>query len=96
MAERESPLRKSLKHESGRLHVSGKARYVDDFPAPAELLYAKPIMATEAHAKILSIDLERARGLAGVHAILLAEDIPEDLAGAAQEPEAEHVGILRR
>ncbi|MEC9466793.1 MAG: molybdopterin cofactor-binding domain-containing protein, partial [Myxococcota bacterium] len=76
MAERESPLRKSLKHESGRLHVSGKARYVDDFPAPAELLYAKPIMATEAHAKILSIDLERARGLAGVHAILLAEDIP--------------------
>ena len=76
MADYESPLRKSLTHESGTLHVRGKARYVDDFPKPAELLYAKPVLSTEAHAKIVGIDIERARALEGVHCVLLAADIP--------------------
>ncbi|TXS95320.1 xanthine dehydrogenase molybdopterin binding subunit [Parahaliea maris] len=66
----------AVKHDSAALHVSGKARYVDDLPAPANLLYAYPGLSTVARGRILSMDLSAVRALPGVAAVLTCDDIP--------------------
>ena len=45
------------RHESGHLHVSGRAQYVDDLPAPAGCLVALPVPSPLASARILGIDM---------------------------------------
>ncbi|MDP1533756.1 MAG: molybdopterin-dependent oxidoreductase, partial [Rubrivivax sp.] len=67
---------KALAHDSAWLHVSGKARYVDDLPEPAGTLHAALGMAAVAHARILSMDLDPVRAAPGVRAVLAASDIP--------------------
>ena len=66
----------ALPHDSAALHVSGEARYVDDLPEPPGTLYGAFGLSTEAHAKILSMDLEPVRKAPGVVAVLTAADIP--------------------
>jgi len=63
-------------HESGLRHTSGEALYVDDFPVPAGTLLGLVVTSPHAHAAILRRDATRARAVPGVHAVLLAEDIP--------------------
>ena len=62
-------------HESAHLHVSGEATYVDDIAPAAGTLHAALGLATCAHARIVSIDLEPVRAHAGVVAVLTAADI---------------------
>ncbi|MBS0658175.1 MAG: molybdopterin-dependent oxidoreductase, partial [Verrucomicrobia bacterium] len=63
-------------HESARGHVTGRARYVDDQQARAGMLETWIVTSPHAHARILRRDATKARGLPGIHAVLLAEDIP--------------------
>src|SRR5579871_2222987 len=66
----------ALPHDSAALHVAGEARYVDDFPEPAGTLYAAIGRATQAHARVLKLDLDPVRRAAGVVAVVAAADIP--------------------
>lgn len=63
-------------HESARLHVSGRARYVDDIPEAAGTLHAALGLSPLAHGTLQGIDVERLRALPGVVAVLTAADIP--------------------
>jgi xanthine dehydrogenase large subunit len=66
----------TIPHESAWLHVTGEAVYVDDMPALERLLVGMVIYSPHAHARIRSVDLTAARGVAGVQAVLSAGDIP--------------------
>ncbi|MBI4818614.1 MAG: xanthine dehydrogenase molybdopterin binding subunit [Deltaproteobacteria bacterium] len=63
-------------HESGERHATGAARYVDDLPTPKGMLVGELFTSPEARARISRIDVEAARRVEGVHAVLLANDIP--------------------
>ena len=64
------------KHESAHLHVSGAARYTDDLGAPADVLYAYVGLSTVAHARLLSLNLDKVRAAPGVRAVITADDVP--------------------
>ena len=66
----------SLAHDSAVKHVTGTATYVDDIPAPADLVYLAPHGSTHAHARIKGLDLDAVRRAPGVLAVLTAADIP--------------------
>src|SRR5437764_10468059 len=55
--------------------VTGQVQYVADLN-PRGLLHAKLLRSPYAHAKIVRIDVSRARALPGVRAVLTAADIP--------------------
>lgn len=55
--------------------VKGSARYVEDL-AFGGSLHAAVLRSPHAHARIAALDVARARGLAGVRAVLTARDIP--------------------
>src|SRR4051812_47283368 len=67
--------------------VRGATRYAADLPIPG-VLHARLVLATEAHARIVSIDGEAARAMPGVVAVLTAADLPvsPDAPGRAGEP----------
>mgnify|MGYP001555139676 CR=1 FL=1 len=71
----EDPSR-TLTHESAVGHVTGRAMYVDDTAQRRRMLDAWPVCAPHARARILRRDVTRARRAPGIHAVLLAEDIP--------------------
>ena len=55
--------------------VSGKAKYASDVYLPG-MLYARILRSPYPHAKVLNIDIEKAKALPGVKAILTPKDIP--------------------
>lgn len=63
-------------HLSGRDHVTGRSRFVDDIPKPGNILYVKVLASPIACGKIIKLSTEKAKALPGVAAILTAEDIP--------------------
>jgi CO/xanthine dehydrogenase Mo-binding subunit len=63
--------------------VTGRANYGADFALP-DMLWGKVLRSPHAHARIQSIDLKRAKALAGVHAVMTAEDLPDLFAEAAK------------
>jgi xanthine dehydrogenase molybdopterin binding subunit/xanthine dehydrogenase small subunit len=65
---------RSPPHESAHKHVTGEAVYTDDQPVGA--LEVWPVCSPHAHATILSRDATAARAMPGIHAVLLAEDVP--------------------
>ncbi|WP_259295063.1 xanthine dehydrogenase molybdopterin binding subunit [Paraburkholderia sp. DHOC27] len=66
----------SRPHESAHLHVSGRATYTDDIPVLAGTLHAALGLSTKAHAKIVSMSLDKVRATPGVVAVFTADDIP--------------------
>ncbi|NMG48382.1 xanthine dehydrogenase molybdopterin binding subunit [Azoarcus communis] len=66
----------ALAHESAVLHVTGSASYIDDLPELRRTLHAAIGLATAAHARVLSINLDAVRAAPGVVAVLTADDIP--------------------
>jgi xanthine dehydrogenase molybdopterin binding subunit len=66
----------NLPHESAEFHVSGEALFVDDIPAPEQLLQGYVVYSPYEHARIRSFDLTKARSLPGVAAVLSYRDIP--------------------
>src|SRR5262244_603731 len=66
----------SIPRPDGPDKVTGQVQYVADI-RPKGLLHAKLLRSPHAHARIVSIDVSRARALPGVRAVLTAADIPE-------------------
>src|SRR5216117_3749036 len=66
----------SIPRPDGPEKVTGQVQYVADL-SPRGLLHAKLLRSPHAHARILKIDVSRARALPGVRAVLTAADIPE-------------------
>ena len=58
--------------------VSGKGRYVDDIHLP-DTLHAAFLRSPHGHARIKSIDTSAALRCEGVHAVLTADDLPEQM-----------------
>ena len=69
-------IHRALPHDSAALHVTGEARYVDDLAEPPGTLYGAFGLSTEAHAKMVAMDLDPVRKAPGVVAVLTAADIP--------------------
>ncbi len=65
----------SIPRPDGPDKVTGQVQYVADL-SPHGLLHAKLLRSPHAHAKILRIDVSRARALPGVRAVVTAADIP--------------------
>ena len=55
--------------------VTGRARYVEDIPVD-NLLYARVLRSPHHHARLLSLDYQKALQLPGIVCILTANDIP--------------------
>src|SRR5438445_1911918 len=60
--------------------VSGQARYSGDVTLPG-LVWGKALRSPLPHARILRIDTSKAKALAGVLAVLTAQDLPNILVG---------------
>src|SRR6266542_6797372 len=60
----------------GPLKVSGRARYTSDVRLPG-MLYAKFLLSTHPHARIVSTNTSAAKAVPGVHAVLTGADIGE-------------------
>ncbi|WP_417526223.1 xanthine dehydrogenase molybdopterin binding subunit [Marinovum sp.] len=67
---------KPLPHDAAALHVTGAARYVDDIPVPRGTLHLAFGLSQIARGRITSMNLDAARALPGVVAVLTAEDLP--------------------
>ncbi len=67
---------KNIQHESAKYQVSGEAIYIDDMQVSDRLLHAYIYTSPHAHAKILSFDIDKAKNVKGVHAVLSYKDIP--------------------
>jgi xanthine dehydrogenase molybdenum-binding subunit len=59
----------------GRDKVTGAARFADDYSFP-EMLHGMALRAGVPHARLIRLDVERARSAPGVVAVLTAQDIP--------------------
>ena len=58
--------------------LQGQGRFVDDISLPGTLA-ASFVRSPIAHGRVASIDTTKARALAGVHAVLTLDDLPEAL-----------------
>ena len=61
--------------------ATGEAKFATDIFLP-RMLWAKVLRSPLAHARILSIDTQKAKQLAGVKTVLTAEDLPDARYGA--------------
>jgi xanthine dehydrogenase large subunit len=66
----------AVHHDSAHLHVTGRARFIDDLPEPPGLLHAALVLSPHAHARIVAVDGTDALALPGVATVLTAADIP--------------------
>jgi CO/xanthine dehydrogenase Mo-binding subunit len=70
----------SVPRRDSEAKVRGATRYCADEPVPG-LLHARLVLASEAHAMVISIDTEPARTMPGVVGVLTAGDLPIVAAG---------------
>ncbi|GAB4531020.1 MAG: molybdopterin-dependent oxidoreductase [Anaerolineae bacterium] len=76
-----SAISRSVPPQEVREKVTGAAKYTDDLTFPG-MLTARTLRSPYPHARILSINTEKAKALPGVHAVLTAADVPgENLHG---------------
>ncbi|HKQ67254.1 MAG TPA: xanthine dehydrogenase family protein molybdopterin-binding subunit [Methylomirabilota bacterium] len=66
----------SIPRPDGPDKVTGQVQYVADL-SPHGLLHAKLLRSPHAHAKIVRIDVSKAKALPGVRAVVTAADIPQ-------------------
>jgi len=76
MADKYSVVGISKPRIDGIEKVTGTATYTADIFLPG-MLYGKIKRSPHAHARVLSIDAERARALPGVKAVLTINDVPQ-------------------
>jgi xanthine dehydrogenase large subunit len=69
-------VRRPLPHDAAALHVTGRARYVDDIPTPRGTLHLAFGTSTIARGTITGMDLAAVRASDGVVAVLTADDLP--------------------
>jgi len=80
------PLGASIPRLEARDKVAGTARYVDDFVRP-NMLHAALVQSPFAHARIRSFNVEKARALPGVRAVVTGADVPVRRVGAMLKDE---------
>ena len=66
----------NVRHDSAENHVTGRSVFIDDMPNVPGTLHAVLVKSPHAHAEIQSIDVSVAHDLSGVHAVLIAGDVP--------------------
>lgn len=66
-------------HDDATLHVTGAARYVDDLRHLRDVAIGLPVVSQHAHARIKAIDVDAARHMPNVLAVLTADDVAPDL-----------------
>ncbi|MDR7394044.1 MAG: hypothetical protein QN196_05815, partial [Armatimonadota bacterium] len=64
-----------LPRVDGWAKVSGRAQYTDDLTLPG-MLFGKLVRSTHAHARLVSVRLERALKVPGVVAAITGRDVP--------------------
>jgi xanthine dehydrogenase molybdopterin binding subunit len=69
-------MNKTTPHESATLHVSGEAKYIDDILVNQQLLVGRVVYSPHAFAKIISFDVNEAKKVDGVLAVLSYKNIP--------------------
>ena len=62
-------------HINGKLHVSGRSRFIGDEAALQGMLHAKFFFSSIAHARLISLDISAAQAFPGVHSVITAKDI---------------------
>jgi xanthine dehydrogenase large subunit len=77
-----------IPHDSAAGHVTGESLFLDDVPPQRGELFVDYVGSPVAHGEIVSVDLEAARAIPGVVALLTAKDIPgHNLIGPAVKDE---------
>ena len=76
-----------MTHIDAAAHTRGTSQFVDDVPPPAGMLHAAICSSPLAHGRIRSLQLEDARAVDGVVAVLTAPDIPGQNCLDPREPE---------
>ncbi|MFL6711154.1 MAG: xanthine dehydrogenase molybdopterin binding subunit, partial [Massilia sp.] len=66
----------SRAHESAILHVRGEATYTDDIAEVAGTLHGALGLSSKAHARIVSVNLDKVRAAAGVAGVFAVGEIP--------------------
>ena len=59
-------------------HLTGQAKYADDIVLP-RMLYGRLLRSTQAHARLVTVDVSRALAYPGVVAIVTGADMPEKM-----------------
>jgi len=62
--------------DSAIKHVTGESVYINDMPVNDRLLTGRVVYSSQAHARIISVDISKAKKVSGVHSILTFNDIP--------------------
>lgn len=75
-----SVIGKNVLREEGVGKVTGLGKFAIDLELP-RMLWAKVKRSTRPHAKIVSVDISRAKALPGVRAVIVDEDCPQTLFG---------------
>lgn len=70
-----------LPRYDGLAHITGRTTFVDDWPTPPGMLWAKALRSPHHSALIKSIDTSAAAKLPGVHAVVTAADMPVNMVG---------------
>ena len=65
-----------IKRVDGVAKVTGRARYAADVEPPG-MLFGRSLRSPHPSARIVSIDIRRAKSLPGVHAVLTGADVPD-------------------
>jgi CO/xanthine dehydrogenase Mo-binding subunit len=65
-----------IKRVDGIAKVTGRARYAGDIDLPG-MLFGRSLRSPHPSARIVSIDVRRAKALPGVHAVLIGADVPD-------------------
>src|SRR5262245_5516805 len=76
-----SVIGQSSPHESACEHVRGSASYIDDLPPLRGELIVDFVGSPVAHGRIVAVDVQRARNVNGIAAVLTARDVPENTFG---------------
>src|SRR6267143_1154882 len=66
---------KPRRRVDGRAKVTGQTKFADDIMLP-RMLHCKLLRSTVPHARIVRVDVARARAHPGVHLVLTGEDFP--------------------
>ena len=78
---------KPLPHDAAKLHVTGRANYIDDIPVPSNCLHLAFGKAMIARGRLTSMDLSAVKSAYGVVAVITADDLPfaNDVSPAAHD-----------
>ncbi|GGG82911.1 aldehyde oxidase [Salipiger pallidus] len=68
---------KPLPHDAAPLHVTGKARYIDDIPTPANCVHLAFSLSERASGRV-TVDLAEVRRAPGVLGVWEAKDLPSE------------------